>query len=141
MTQRGTNSGAGTTYLVVDDHAGFRRALRSHLPGGTLTLVECANGREAIQAFERCHPDWTLMDIEMPELDGFTATREILRRFTDARVIILTQHDTPEFRQEARAAGAFAFVNKDDLSQLGSILDCAASQKRADSQPIKPGIP
>ena len=136
MTKCGTNSGASVTYLVVDDHAGFRRALRSHLPGDTLTLVECADGCEAIAAFEQHHPDWTLMDIEMPGMDGFTATREILRRFADARVIILTQHDSPGYREEAQAAGACAFISKDDLSQLGSILDQAASQQTNISQQI-----
>jgi CheY-like chemotaxis protein len=138
MTKCGTNSAASRTYLVVDDHEGFRRALRSYLPGNTLTLVECASGREAIEAYERHLPDWTLMDIEMPGMDGFAATREILRRFADARVIILTQHDTPDYREEARSAGACAFVRKDDLSQLGSILDYATSQKRVDSQHLNP---
>jgi len=78
--------------------------------------------------------DWQLQY----SLDEFCVTREILRKFAGARVIILTQHDAPELREEARSSGAFAFVCKDDLSRLGSILECAASQTRAVSQPTHP---
>jgi len=137
MINNGTNTGASVTYLVVDDHAGFRRALRGHLPGDTLKLVECASGREAIEAFERHHPDWTLMDIEMPGMDGLSATREILRQFAGARVIILTQHDTPEYREEARSSGACAFVSKDDLTKLALILDRAEADQFNNDQSIK----
>lgn len=122
MTDCGAKGSASVTYLVVDDHAAFRRALRSHLPGDTVKIVECANGREAIGAFEHHHPNWTLMDIEMPGMDGFAATRTIRASFPKARIIILTQHDSPELREEARAAGAVAYVLKDRLQDLPGVI-------------------
>jgi len=138
MNNIGTNRGPCLTYLVVDDHAGFRRALRSHLPGDTLKLVECGSGREAIEAFERHHPDWTLMDIQMPGMDGLAATRAIRGRFPEARIVILTQHVSPEYREEARAAGACAFVPKDELSRLRSILQPTAPQTGGNPPSINP---
>jgi CheY-like chemotaxis protein len=137
MTQCGTNSDYSTTYLVADDHAGFRRALRSHLPGDTFRVVECADGREAVEAFEQHHPDWTLMDIEMPGMDGLKATRMIRAHFPEARIIILSQHDSPELRAEARAAGAAAYVLKERLNDLPSIISSvlpdASSNRNPDS--------
>ena len=127
MAQCETSHSIRKTYLVVDDHAGFRRALRSYLPGEIFQVVECADGREASEAFARYLPDWTIMDVEMPGLDGLAATREILRQFAMARVVIVTQHDTAEYRREARNAGACAFVSKENLSQLTAILGQADS--------------
>jgi len=70
------------------------------------------------------------MDVQMPQMNGFAATRDILRQFSEARVIILTQHDTPDYREEARSAGACGFVSKDDLSKLIPILESAAEPPR-----------
>ncbi|MCP5517528.1 MAG: response regulator [Verrucomicrobiales bacterium] len=55
--------------------------MRSHLPGDTFKVVECASGREAVEAFERHRPDWTLMDLKMPDLGGLGAPREIRHQY------------------------------------------------------------
>ena len=122
MNESETGQTIVVTYLLADDHEGFRRALRSHLPGDHFEVVESTNGQEAVEAYERYHPDWTLMDLEMPGMDGLTATREIVRRHGCARVVILTQHTGPVWQEAALAAGAHAFVSKNDLSELHTIL-------------------
>jgi CheY-like chemotaxis protein len=109
-------------YLLVDDHAAFRQTVRDFLPGHPTEVVECGDGREALAAYAHHQPDWTLMDVQMPELDGLKATRCIRSNFPHARIIILTQHDSPELRDEARAAGATAYILKDRLCDLPAVI-------------------
>ena len=109
------------TFLLVDDHAGFRRTVRDFLPGDA-EVVECGDGGAAVRAYEDHRPAWTLMDIDMPGMDGLTATRAIRAGHPQARIIIVTSHSTPDFRAEAKDAGAAAFVSKDDLSGLHLLL-------------------
>jgi CheY-like chemotaxis protein len=110
------------TYLLVDDHAGFRSMVRDFLPDGAAEVHECADGTEAVQAYAAHHPDWTLMDIDMPGMDGFTATRAIRAADPCARIVIVTSHDTPDCRAEAEDAGASAFVPKENLCLLTEIV-------------------
>ena len=108
--------------MIVDDHAEMRRLLRSMLSDLTSEFTECADGAEAVAAFARERPDWTIMDITMKGMDGLEATRRILKQFAGSRIMMLTQHDTPQMRAAALEAGACAFVSKDNLGQLDSIL-------------------
>jgi CheY-like chemotaxis protein len=108
--------------MIVDDHAEIRRLLRSMLRDLTSELTECSDGAEAVTAFARERPDWTIMDITMKGMDGLEATRRILKQFAGSRIMILTQHDTPQMRAAALEAGACAFISKDNLRQLHSIL-------------------
>lgn len=114
-------TGPARTILVADDHAGFRRTLRDFLPADA-GVVECSDGGEAVLAYETHHPAWTVMDIEMPGMDGLTATRAIRAAHPEARIIIVTSHDTPDCRTEAKEAGATAFVPKDELASLIGLL-------------------
>src|SRR5438128_456018 len=101
--------------LIADDHAPFRTMIKSLL--GTLgaEVVEGRNGREALQRFDEFAPDWVLMDIEMPVLDGLAATRRLIAGNPQARVVILTQHNDEQSRAAAREAGACEFAPKDDF--------------------------
>lgn len=111
-----------TRFLIVDDHAGFRRSLRAFLPGPDAQVSECSNGREALERYAAEQPDWVLMDIEMAGLDGLSATRLLKQRFPAARVIIVTNYNDPDLRAVAREAGACAFVLKEDLSHLQQLI-------------------
>src|SRR5262245_32382458 len=108
--------------LIVDDHAGFRAMLRSLLHRLGAEVVECRDGVEAMRCYDEVAPDWVLMDLEMPRLDGLAATRELIANHPQARVLVLTQHDDADSRDAAREAGARHFVPKDQLDLLPPIL-------------------
>ena len=108
--------------MIVDDHAEMRRLLRSILGELASEFTECADGVEAVAAFAHQRPDWTIMDINMKGMDGLEATRRIQTQFNGSKIVILTQHDTPQMRAAALEAGARAFISKDNLSQLDAIL-------------------
>lgn len=124
MTVEEMQTGAIPVYLVVDDHEGFRselcRRLRRECRG---QIVDCSNGEEAIAAYERFRPHWVIMDIEMPEMDGLSATRVIRARFPEARILVLTQHDSQELRAAATECGVSAFVAKENLTQVSQIIN------------------
>ncbi|MCB2204624.1 response regulator [bacterium] len=113
--------------LFVDDNARMRRFLMS-LVGNLLTDArEAANGLEAVEEYKSFHPDAVLMDIRMPLLDGFEATTRIMHENPDARILIVTDFDTPEYRLLAKRAGASGYIVKDHLFDLPSALKALAS--------------
>jgi two-component system response regulator DegU len=108
--------------LIVDDHAGFRGMLQSLLGNLGAEVVACGDGSEAVERFIDFAPDWVVMDIEMPRLDGLLATEQIVAANPQARVVILSQHDGEDSREAAREAGACEFLAKDNLEMLPAIL-------------------
>jgi DNA-binding NarL/FixJ family response regulator len=105
--------------LIVDDTAQVRRDLTTVLlmmgkeAGINLEIVgEAADGQEAIQLSARLKPDVVLMDLAMPILNGFAATREIKNYRPLTRVVILTVYNDEVSRENARLAGADDFVEK-----------------------------
>ena len=86
-----------------------------HQPGtrASASIAEAGNGVEAVEAFERHHPDVTLLDLRMPEMEGVEAVRQIRARDPLAKVIILTTYDTDEDITRALKAGAKAYILKD----------------------------
>ncbi len=109
--------------LIVEDNAGMRRLLRSLLGKLTDEIHECTTGSQAVAAYRQFQPDCVLMDIEMPELDGLAATRQILAEFPAARVVIVTQHDSAKFRADAQRAGACGFISKENLLELPALIN------------------
>jgi len=114
--------------LLVDDHAGFRKTVRDFLPREVGEVVECADGAEALATYAANQPDWTFMDLAMPGLDGLSATRAIRERYPHARIIILSNHDLPEMREQAFDAGACAFVSKENLWEINRTLETLSAQ-------------
>jgi len=101
--------------LVVDDHALFRTGVANIInqESDLRVVAEAGNGAEAVEAFERHHPDVTLLDLRMPVMDGVEAVRQIRAREPQARVIVLTTYDTDDEIARALKAGAKAYVLKD----------------------------
>src|SRR5580692_7493578 len=124
--------------LTVDDHPLLRKGLAALLNAEPdLKLVaEASNGKEAIEAF-RCHqPDITLMDIQMPGLDGIQAIETICTEFPGARIIVLTTYTGDTQVVRALKAGARAYVLKRQVHRelLETIRAVHAGQKRIPSE-------
>jgi DNA-binding NarL/FixJ family response regulator len=100
--------------LAVDDHPLVRQGIASLLavqPDMTL-VAEASNGRDAIQQFRAHHPDVTLMDLQMPEMNGIDAIMAIRNDFPDARIIVLTTYVKDVQILRALKAGARAYLLK-----------------------------
>jgi len=103
--------------LAVDDHPILRQGIAGLIADESdMTLVaEAANGREAIQQFRTHQPDITLMDLQMPEMNGLDAMIAIRGEFPDARVIVLTTYTGDVQATRALKAGARAYLLKNSL--------------------------
>lgn len=99
--------------LLVDDVKEVRQNLRTALTlSGDIEIIgEAADGSEAIGLTESLQPDAVLMDLEMPVMDGYEATRQIKSRFP-CKVIALTVHDYESAREKAKQSGVDAFLVK-----------------------------
>jgi DNA-binding NarL/FixJ family response regulator len=103
--------------LAVDDHPVFRGgivALVAHQSDMSL-VAEASTGQEAIQQFRAFRPDVTLMDLQMPEMNGVDATNAICGEFPDARIIVLTTYTGDVQVLRALKAGARAYLLKNLL--------------------------
>jgi DNA-binding NarL/FixJ family response regulator len=103
--------------LTVDDHPILRQGIAALIADESdMTLVgEATNGREAIQQFRAHRPDVTLMDLQMPEMNGLDAMIAIRGEFPDARVIVLTTYAGDVQAKRALQAGARAYLLKNSL--------------------------
>jgi two-component system NarL family response regulator len=106
--------------LIVDDHRLLRKGIARLLdlePGMTV-VAEAGNGEEAVEQFRRHTPDVTLMDLELPRMDGVEAITAIRREFPNARVIALTMYQGDEDIHRAVQAGAVAYLLKDTVPEV-----------------------
>jgi len=118
-----TEANGAIRVMLVDDDDLVRRGIRLILSSDpTLDVVaEAEDGDIALRRAPHHHPDVVLMDVRMPQMDGITATRELIARVPDARVLILTTFDEDEYVIGALRAGASGFLVKD--MGLDDILD------------------
>jgi DNA-binding NarL/FixJ family response regulator len=100
--------------LIVDDHPLLRDGIASVVEGQPdMTIAgEATNGAEAIERYRALRPDVTLMDLQMPEMDGTDAIRVIRREFPLARIVVLTTYDGDVEAQHALEAGASGYLLK-----------------------------
>ncbi len=111
-----------TVVLIVDDSQPMRELIKMMLAGVAEIIGECADGVDALEAYERLRPDWVLMDIGMKNVDGITATRQITTAYPQAKIIIVTDYNDDDLRRAAREAGASGYVVKEDLLDIVDIL-------------------
>jgi DNA-binding NarL/FixJ family response regulator len=107
------------TLLIVDDHAGFRASARALLEAdGRLVVVgEAGTGADAITAAHQLGPDIVLLDIALPDIDGFAVCESIMSGETVHPIIVLTSSRSPaSYGSRLSASRARGFIPKDDLS-------------------------
>lgn len=100
--------------LLADDHPIMRAGVRLMLENESdIEIVgEADNGLKAVEMTKALHPDVVIMDISMPDLDGFEATRRIVQSCPATRVLVLTMYDSEEHFFEILKAGAVGYVPK-----------------------------
>ena len=124
--------------LAVDDHPLLRDGIAALI--GTEDdmemIAEASNGREALDLFRKHRPDITLMDVQMPEMNGIDAVGAIRGEFPEARIIVLTTHPGDIQVSRALKAGARAYLMKGNLRKelLETIRAVHAGQKRLSSE-------
>jgi len=98
--------------LIVDDNAQTRDNIRKLLQvdAGILVVGGAGTGVEAVKIYEELRPDVVTMDTHMPDMDGVTATRAIYSSHKDAKVLMLTVHENPEYMRLAFEAGAKDYI-------------------------------
>ena len=120
--------------LTVDDHPLLREGIATlvNAEADMKLVAEASTGQEAVEKFRLHRPDVTLMDLQMPEMNGTEAIGEIRREFPDARIIVLTTYTGDTQVLGALKAGARAYLLKADvhLELLDVIRSVHAGQKR-----------
>lgn len=119
--------------LTVDDHPLLREGIAGTLEDepDIRLVAEASSGQEALALFRHWHPDITLMDVRMPDMDGIDCMSAIRREYPDARVIILTTYRGDVQARRALAAGAMGYLLKSMLRKdlLETIRQVHAGQR------------
>jgi CheY-like chemotaxis protein len=114
MSAEMTSSNDGQrTILVVDDFDDTRLLLRTWLQKKGYRVIEAQNGRQAVAEAASGQPDLIIMDVEMPELDGLSATRKIrtLANSEELPIVVVSAYGADQFRDDALAAGCNEYVS------------------------------
>ena len=113
--------------LIVEDNDRFRQALRSllHSRYPSMSFKEARDGREALIEVSSFEPDLIFMDIKLPGENGLELTGKIKASHPEIKIIILTSHDLPEYREAAKAGGADHFLTKTSskASEIFALID------------------
>jgi DNA-binding NarL/FixJ family response regulator len=128
-----TSDSAPIRILTVDDHPLLRAGIAGLIADepDMVLVAEAENGRDAIEKFGRHRPDVTLMDLQMPEMDGLDALEAIRSRHPDARVVVLTTYPGDAQVVRALKAGASGYLLKSTLRKelLSTIRAVHAGRK------------
>jgi DNA-binding NarL/FixJ family response regulator len=115
----------GPTILVVDDHGGFRATARRLLERDGWTVVgEAADGRGGLEAAAALSPDVVLLDIGLPDLDGFVVAERLASRPGGPSVVLVSSRDRDAYRDRIRTSPVAGFIAKEQLdgAALRSLL-------------------
>jgi DNA-binding NarL/FixJ family response regulator len=103
--------------LIVDDHAGFRSWARALLEmQGYAVVGEVEDGRSALIVARALRPEVVLLDIRLPDIDGFEVTRQLAGEGNAARVVLVSSRDASDYRGVLEDSTAEGFIAKADLS-------------------------
>lgn len=105
--------GTSGRLLIVDDSSTVRRSIERHILSDRVTeIYQAANGREAMELFERYRPEFVTMDLTMPEMDGLTCISKMMALKPDTRLMVISALGDAETAIEAVERGANEYVVK-----------------------------
>jgi DNA-binding NarL/FixJ family response regulator len=105
------------TVLIVDDHPSFRATARAILEADGFDVVgEAQDGRSALEAAHELHPDLVLLDVQLPDMDGFTVAAKLGKNGYRPRIVLTSSRDAADFGPLVAQCGALGFVPKAELS-------------------------
>ena len=106
-----------TTVLIVDDHPSFRASARALLEAEGFDVVgEAADGEEAIAEARRLRPDVVLLDVQLPDVDGFAIAERLTADGSPAAVVLISSREAAAYGPRLEAAPAKGFIAKRKLS-------------------------
>ena len=109
------------TVVIVDDHPGFRESASALLEAeGFAVIGEAADGDEAIAMVERLRPQVVLLDVQLPDLDGFAVAERLAARPDPPKVVLISSREAGAYGTRLNGAAAHGFIPKRELS--GSAL-------------------
>jgi DNA-binding NarL/FixJ family response regulator len=113
------------TVLIVDDHGPFRSFARALLDASGFDVIgEAADGASAVEAFRRLGPEVVLLDVQLPDLDGFAVAERLAREQNCPKVVLISTREASAYRRRLQSAAACGFIPKSELSgeTLAAIL-------------------
>ena len=108
--------------LIVEDSLSVRQILKTLVAPLAQEINECGDGGEAVTMYATVRPDFVLMDVDLGKMDGITATKKIIANDPNAKIIIVTNYDENDLREEAKKAGACGYVLKENLLDVLELL-------------------
>jgi DNA-binding NarL/FixJ family response regulator len=105
------------TVLIVDDHAPFRESAAALLEAEGLTVIgEAADGASALAQVARLHPDVVVLDVQLPDLDGFDVAERLAASLHPPQVVLISSRERDAYGGRVAAASVRGFLSKDELS-------------------------
>lgn len=112
--------------MIVEDNFKMRAMMKQILVKNVPNIEaiqECEDGAEAVAQYAPFQPEWVVMDIELKTMDGLAATQTITASHPQAKIIMVTNYDYPEYRDAAKSAGACDYVLKENLLEIPKIIN------------------
>jgi DNA-binding NarL/FixJ family response regulator len=104
--------------LIVDDHPGFRTQARALLIAAGYEVVgEAADGQSGVRMARNLFPDLVLLDVQLPDFNGFEAARRLQRDSAPPAIILISSRDAADYGSRIQRCGARGFIGKSDLSR------------------------
>jgi DNA-binding NarL/FixJ family response regulator len=106
-----------TTLLIVDDHPSFRASARELLEAEGFDVVgEAEDGASALEAIHRLKPDVVLLDVQLPDMNGFDVATKVTANGSGAAIVLVSSRDGSDFGPLVERSGARGFIPKAELS-------------------------
>ena len=109
--------------LIVEDNGKMRNLIKDLFASTFTNIYECDDGSKALKSYTVNQPEWVFMDVKMKEMDGIAATKEIISKYPDAKILIVTDFNDDELRSAAAHNGALDYVLKENLDEIFKIIN------------------